>query len=198
MDMKRTMQPRRYRIIGIVLSVGFAIAITWKFAFSTYHFATVHEGVLYRDGVHTIREFKIAVRKAKPKTVVRLIDEAEQKIEPSISESVYCQEHGIAILDLPIKLGGWPMPEQVNAFLNLVTDPNRQPVLVHCAQGVRRTGMMVAAYQESILGYDTARAKSEILTFGHSPRTIGDVMRFIDVYDPKARTLPTTLPVGKE
>ena len=174
------------------------VAITWKLAFSAYHFGIVHKGVLYRDGVHTVREFEVAVRKAKPRTVVRLIDETEAKNEPFLSEKAYCREQKIALIELPIKLGGWPMPGQVDAFLNIVTDPNRQPVIVHCAQGVRRTGMMVAAYQESILGYDTVRAKSEILTFGHSPRTIGDVMKFIDVYDSKTRSLPVTLPNGNE
>ena len=58
--------------------------------------------------------------------------------------------------------------------------------------------MMVAAYQESILGYNAEQAKSAMLRFGHGQRTVGDVMKFIDEYDPKARTLPTTLPMGKE
>ena len=72
------------------------------------------------------------------------------------------------------------------------------PFTVHCAQGVRRTGMMVAAYQESVLGYDRERAKREILTFGHSERSIGDVKRFIDVYDPVKREVTEELPQSKE
>ena len=187
-----------YWILAIAISLSLAGAYVWKTKYAAYHFAIVDEGVLYRDGVRTIREFGIAVRKAKPKTIVRLIDEAEQQTEPFVSEMAYCKAHAITVVELPIKLGGWPMSEQVDAFLNIATDPNRQPVIVHCAQGVRRTGMMVAAYQRSILGHDVARAKTEMLTFGHSQRTVGDVMKFIDVYDPKQRTLPTTLPVGKE
>ena len=185
-------------MIAVAAVLSLAGICVWKFAFDAYHFATVHEGVLYRDGIRTIREFEIAVRKAKPRTIVRLIDAAEQNTEPFVSEMAYCNAHAITVVELPIKLGGWPMSEQVDAFLNIATDPDRQPVIVHCAQGVRRTGMMVAAYQQSILGHDVARAKKEMLTFGHSQRTVGDVMKFIDVYDPKQRTLPTTLPVGKE
>jgi Mn-dependent DtxR family transcriptional regulator len=49
--------------------------------------------------------------------------------------------------------------------------------------------MMVAAFQESVLGYDKQRAKSEILAFGHSENTINDIRRFIDAYDPKSRTI---------
>ena len=180
---------------AIVVILGVFIWLKW---FNAYHYAVVQKGVLYRDGVRTMSEFKIAIRRAKPRTIVRLIDPTERAKEPFVSEADHCKSAGVAIVELPIPLGGWPTPEQVDAFLNIATDPARQPVLVHCAQGVRRTGMMVAAYQESVLGYDAERAKSAMLTFGHSQRTIGDVMKFIDVYDPKHRTLPTTMAVGKE
>ena len=182
-------------IAALLLIVGI---IAWRRYFMTYHLVAVADGILYRDGVRSAREFETAARKAKPKTIVRLIDENERLQEPFISEANYCQANGIDIIELPIRLGGWPRPDQVDEFLKIAADPRRQPVLVHCAQGVRRTGMMVAAYQESVLGYDRAKAKAAILSFGHSQRTIGDVTKFIDLYDPKQRTLPTTLPVGKE
>ncbi len=47
--------------------------------------------------------------------------------------------------------------------------------------------MMVAAYQMSVMGYDKQRAKSELQTFGHSRRTVGDIEKFIDLYDPQTR-----------
>ena len=43
--------------------------------FDTYHLKTVQEGVLYRDGVQSIHEFKTAVNRVKPRTVVCLVDE---------------------------------------------------------------------------------------------------------------------------
>ena len=73
-----------------------------------------------------------------------------------------------------------------------------QPVLVHCAQGVRRTGMMVAAYQRSVLNYDKDRTTAEMKTFGHSQRMIGDVTRFIDTYDPKTEQMTTEMPLSRE
>ena len=64
---------------------------------------------------------------------------------------------------------------------------------MHCAQGVRRTAMMVAAFQESVLGYDKQQARDAILTFGHSDKTVDDIRRFIDAYDPKSRTVSDQL-----
>ena len=58
--------------------------------------------------------------------------------------------------------------------------------------------MMVAAYQESVLGYDKEKTKAAILTFGHSDKTINDIKRFIDGYDPKMKTVAIQLATGKE
>jgi protein tyrosine/serine phosphatase len=182
-------------VVIIVLAAGFWV--WWGFV-ATYHFAAVHSGVLYRDGNRSMREFRNATRKVKVKTVIMLADEKEVQAEPFLSELDFCRGEGISVVRIPIKLGGWPSPDQVEQFLGTVTDKNNQPVLLHCAQGVRRTGMLVAAYQESILGYDDARAKEAMLTFGHSERTVNDVKRFIDTYDPKSRAMTAELPVSSE
>jgi hypothetical protein len=58
--------------------------------------------------------------------------------------------------------------------------------------------MLVAAYQMSVLDWDRERTKAAILRFGHSDRTVNDVKKFIDVYDPVAMTVPEGLPMGKE
>ena len=43
------------------------------------------------------------------------------------------------------------------------------------------------------MGYDKERAKDAILRFGHSDRTVNDVKRFIDGYDPATDAVPETL-----
>jgi tyrosine-protein phosphatase SIW14 len=183
-------------ISATILAV--ACLLIWRYRFETYHLATVQDGVLYRDGVRSRREFRTMAERVKPKTIVSLVDDREMTSEPFVSEMAYCQANGITVIRVPITLGGWPDGEQVRQFLDVVNDPKNQPVVVHCAQGVRRTGMMVAAYQESVLGFDKAKAKDAMLTFGHSQRTVGDVQRFIDVYDPKERTMTEKLALSQE
>jgi protein tyrosine phosphatase (PTP) superfamily phosphohydrolase (DUF442 family) len=106
--------------------------------------------------------------------------------------------HGVTLERIPVKLGGWPTKADVEKFLEIVKDKERQPVLVHCAQGVRRTGMMVAAYEEAVMGMSDEQAKANILTFGHSDRTANDVRRFIDGYDPRTGAVPEGMAVGEE
>ena len=189
---------RKMWLIPLIAVVAIAAFCIWWFRYDTYHFAAVADGVLYRDGVRSQRTFENTARRARFKTIVRLIDLNEQQTEPFIGEAAWCKANGVEIIEIPIRLGGWPTAEQVSRFLSVAADRSHQPVLLHCAQGVRRTGMMVAAYQESVQGFDKDRAKSAILRFGHSDRSIGDVKKFIDLYDPTTKAVPENLPMGKE
>jgi protein-tyrosine phosphatase len=187
-------------IVAVLLLVGAAGGwIYWTQ--STYHLETVQAGVLYRCGLQSFREFETAVARVKPKTIVSLIDDRElaDPDKPQFKREIDTfHTGGIHVVRDPVPLGGWPDKDQIDQFLAVVQDPAQQPVLVHCAQGVRRTGMMIAAYQMSVLGYDKAKAKASVLTFGHSERTANDVNRFIDAYDPQTRRMATTLPSSQE
>ena len=186
-------------VVLVALTAGGAYA--WQCYLSTYHLATVQEHALYRDGNQSPCQFETAIRKVQPKTVVSLIDDNELADEnkPQFqAEAEFLQKKGVRLERIPVKLGGWPTKADVQRFLQVASDPDKQPVLVHCAQGVRRTGMMVAAYQMKQLGYDRERAKSEILDFGHSDRTTGDVKKFIDGYDPATGNVPENLMPSNE
>jgi protein tyrosine/serine phosphatase len=190
------------KIIGPIIIIAAILAaagwwIFWTY-FDTYHLATVKEGVLYRDGVRTLRQFDLAARKTHVKTIVSLVDDREITQEPFKDELAYCKEHGIDVIRIPITLGGWPEGDQIDKFLSIANDPARQPVLVHCAQGVRRTGMMVAAYEMSVLKLDKTQALDAMQSFGHSERTTGDIKRFIETYDPDAKQMTQALPHSVE
>ena len=184
--------------LGVVLLIALAMGgmYFWRCHVSTYHLATVDPGVLYRDGNQSPCQFETAVRKVQPRTVVSLVDDNEvsDPEKPQFEvEAEFLQDRGVKLERIPVKLGGWPTKADVDRFLQVVKEPANQPVLVHCAQGVRRTGFMVAAYQMSQMGYDKERARDAILRFGHSDLTANDVKRFIDGYDPATGHVPDNL-----
>jgi protein tyrosine phosphatase (PTP) superfamily phosphohydrolase (DUF442 family) len=195
-------QPKRSRrILSLLLGTAALLVIAaaslklWQ-NHRAYHLATVQEGVLYRDGAKSESQLAAALDEVRPRTVVSLVDAAEQS-DPSkpqfAQESKLCYSRGIKLRRIEVRLGGWPSSENIREFLDIVNDHQNRPVLVHCAQGVRRTAFFVAAYQESVLGYDKEKAKDAILTFGHSDDTINDIRRFIDGYDPKTQSVSPDL-----
>ncbi len=191
--------PHKAVIILVILVVAAAIGF-WIYRSRTYHFREVAKGVLYRDGLRNANEFANACRNGRIRCVISLVSDPEitsPRFAPAISA---CQSRGIRTLRIPVALGGWPTTADLHQFFTLVSDSSNQPALVHCREGVRRTGMMVAAYQMSVLGWSKQQTKAAIVTFGHSRRSIGDIEHFIDLYDPAARsiTYPTTMPRGDE
>lgn len=184
----------------VLLSTVIATAVVWHNS-RTYHLATVQDGVLYRDGLKSAAQFDATLNRVHPKTVVSLIDEHElaDPHKPQLAaEAAICSAHGVALDRIPVTLGGWPTSDEIRSFLAIVQDPKNQPVLVHCAQGVRRTGIFVAAYEESVLGWDKDKTKAAIQSFGHGQDTVRDIKRFIDGYDPKSETVPGDLGKGSE
>jgi protein tyrosine/serine phosphatase len=197
---------RKPRSLARVIFIAFAIALGAT-AFvvyqkqHTYHLATVQEGVLYRDGLKSPTQFATTLDRVHPRTVVSLIDDKEfiDRDKPQLgAESQLCESRGIKLDRIPVPLGGWPSSDDVREFLKIVSDKQNQPVLVHCAQGVRRTAFFVAAYQESVLGYDKSKTKAAVLSFGHHGGTIDQINKFIDGYDPQTQTVPADLGTGSE
>jgi protein tyrosine phosphatase (PTP) superfamily phosphohydrolase (DUF442 family) len=62
-----------------------------------------------------------------------------------------------------IYMKAWhPERKEVVRFLQIVTDPKRTPVLVHCQHGADRTGAMTAAYRIVVQGWSKEEAVREM------------------------------------
>lgn len=185
----------------MTVMIGGTFGVYWYNNIQTYHLAPVQIGVLYRDGNRDLREFKHTIAFTGVKTVVSLIDDKELA-DPNkpqfLQETNFCTGKQLQYIRIPVPLGGWPKSEDLKTFIAIVSNPANQPVLVHCAQGVRRTGMFVAAYQMSVMRESPDKVKNEILSFGHRSEDLDDVRKFVDLYVPGEMMLPTTMPVGKE
>jgi protein tyrosine phosphatase (PTP) superfamily phosphohydrolase (DUF442 family) len=182
----------RWTLWVLVAALIAAVAGAYFTWFATYHFVIVDKGKLYRDGNRGIREFRNAVRQSGARTVISIVDDTEVQAPEFRDEEAYLAQHGIEYVRIPIRKGRYPTNEQLKQFLAIASDPVKQPVLYHDNEGIRRAGMMMAAYQESVLGYDDARAKAAIQRFGHSDRTLNDVVRFIEGYDGRTREVVLT------
>ena len=59
-------------------------------------------------------------------------------------------------------------PEEIEAvrFLQIVTNPKRTPVLVHCQHGADRTGTLCALYRVAVQGWEKQQALEEMTKGG--------------------------------
>lgn len=155
----------------------------------TYHFAEIDPGRFYRDGCRNPYQIARSVRRGRIKTIISLIGDDEvvsARFAPALAA---CRSAGAQTLRVPIVLGGWPTTENIDQFLKIVRDPANLPALIHCREGVRRTGMMASVYRMCVLGYDKNTTRSLVETFGHSQRTVTDIARFIELFDPATASI---------
>ena len=168
----------------------------WQFV-QTYHFKVVQDGVLYRDGLQDMRRYQNSYRRFPFKAVVNIQSDdnlAGKYHDLVMQEQAFCAKNGVQWIHLPIKERTPPTREQIEEFLKIVDDPANQPVLVHCSQGIVRTGMMTAVWQLERMGYDNQRAVEEITRFGHSSDPV--VNDFVAHYKPSshAEKIPESKP----
>jgi protein tyrosine phosphatase (PTP) superfamily phosphohydrolase (DUF442 family) len=66
-----------------------------------------------------------------------------------------------------IYMKAWhPEEEETVRFLQIVTNPKRSPVLVHCQHGADRTGTMCALYRVAVQGWSKEEALKEMAQGG--------------------------------
>ena len=72
-----------------------------------------------------------------------------------------------------IYMKAWhPEEKEVVRFLQIVNNPKRTPVLVHCQHGADRTGTMVSLYRVAVQGWSKEQAIEEMSKGGYGFHTI--------------------------
>jgi protein tyrosine phosphatase (PTP) superfamily phosphohydrolase (DUF442 family) len=136
--------------IGIVLATLIGISVGGWLAVDHYrktvvwdHFDMVKPGILYRSGQMSDPQLRDAIRKLGLRTVVSFL-------RPGASvdhERQVCKQLGVDFVNLPMTGDGFGDEDQFREVLKACDDPDRRPVLVHCARGTCRTGAAVALYR---------------------------------------------------
>jgi protein tyrosine phosphatase (PTP) superfamily phosphohydrolase (DUF442 family) len=111
---------------------------------------------LYR-GAQPTKEGMQQLKKLGIKTIVNLRSFHSDRAE--IGDTGLSYEH--------IYMKTWHAEDkEVVRFLNIVTDPNRTPVFVHCRRGADRTGTMCAIYRVAVQNWRKDEAIEEMVKGG--------------------------------
>jgi protein tyrosine phosphatase (PTP) superfamily phosphohydrolase (DUF442 family) len=138
----------RKRLLGLIIlaSVGLAswlIRLDHQNRLIWDHWDVVKDGILYRSGQLTPSQLTEAVRRFGIRTVVNLQLGGREMEE----ERARARELEIGFVNLPMPGDGFGEESQFRKVLEVIDDPARRPVLVHCARGTCRTGSAVALYR---------------------------------------------------
>lgn len=99
---------------------------------------------------------------------------------------------GIAVVAIPMHAfldSDPPTDEDVRRFFDVVLDPARRPVFVHCAQGKDRTGTMCALYRMEVQGWTPELAYEEMREFGFHEH-YRDLRDYVLAYRPRGFAPP--------
>lgn len=96
-----------------------------------------------------------------------------------------------------IRMKAWrPTEAEVVRFLQIVCNPKRQPVLVHCQHGADRTGAMCALYRVLVQGWSKEEALREMRQGGYGFHAVfAHLSKFIDSVDVESVRRRAGLPV---
>ena len=141
--------------IGFVV-VGLLItgALVANYKLSPYHFGVVEEGVLYRSGILRAANFEKVIKEKGIKTVVVLPSKIARDPKPEwyLRQKADCARLGVTQVDMPMRSETPPSEAQIAEWIGLLEDKAAQPILVHCANGVVRTGELVAIFELEFKG----------------------------------------------
>ncbi|MCP4003538.1 MAG: dual specificity protein phosphatase family protein [bacterium] len=121
-----------------------------------YNFGEVHEGQIYRSGQPSPLFLRWLVSKRGVRTLINLRGRT-----PGF-ESAFAAHHGLRLYSFNLSASRPPSQDDVERFLRIVRDPANHPLLVHCRNGVDRTGYMVGLVRTTDDGWTVERATNEM------------------------------------
>lgn len=138
-----------------------------------HNFHVAEPGALYRCGQPRVRELDWIRREHGLRTIVCARGGTRHPLRGRWfrKEQRFCQTHGIALAHMKFSNTATPPDGLFDRYLALVADPANHPVLVHCEQGIHRTGVLVAIYRIRVQGWERGRALDEMRRLGFDQET---------------------------
>ncbi len=149
--------PRRWVALGLCLGILVSGAGCARLL---YNFGTVEQGRIYRAAQPSPLFLRWLVSRHEIRTLVNLRRGRMQGFE-----SAFAARHGLRLFSFDLSASRPPTEAQVARFLEILRDPQNYPLVVHCRNGVDRTGYMLGIYRVEVGGWDADRATREMNRF---------------------------------
>ena len=100
--------------------------------------------------------------------VKTIVDLRGEGISEAVEQKMV-KNNGMNFLSLPLNGHLAPTPDQIAKALEILNDPAKWPVFVHCRRGADRTGTIMACYRIAHDHWDNQKALEEAKSFDMDP-----------------------------
>lgn len=126
------------------------------------NFHTVEEGRIYRSARPDQHGLEDAIREKKIRTIISFEDD-----RPAIEKERKIAENlGVRFISKPLHHDWVQSHEYITGIVDQMCDPKHQPVLVHCALGMDRTGMVIGVHRVLRQKWKKDDAFKEMMAYG--------------------------------
>jgi tyrosine-protein phosphatase SIW14 len=149
------------------LAFSFALMFNAPAHADLKRFVHVAPGIFRADQPDTQEDYQ-TLKDLGVKTIINLRNESSwQKKEAKIASAM-----GFEYRRYPMNAWQYPSDKYVNAILDDLTNPNLQPVFVHCQHGKDRTGLIVGLYRVRFEKWKPSDAYAEMRSLGFDPKNV--------------------------
>jgi protein tyrosine phosphatase (PTP) superfamily phosphohydrolase (DUF442 family) len=145
------------------------------YLYKNSNFHVLAPGKAYRSAQMSKGLLKQKIHELGIKTILNL-READNSADWYRDEKAVAASHGVQHVDFPLSEYDSVAPDKLQKISQFLRDAPK-PVLIHCAAGADRTGLVSAIYRLKVEGVDPEMSYKELsIWYGHVPLLRGRVV----------------------
>ena len=155
------------------------------------HLATHDEGLVYRAAWLEPDVLDEVIEKYQIRAVVNLCNPGEMGEPRWEGERKAVTNAGARLIELPMTLNVEAEDPTISDHLEVLSDPNNYPMLVHCQHGVTRTAKFLSLYDIKYRGLSAEDSLARQPLFGRDDHNV-NVRAFVKNFDKEYNKLYPT------
>ncbi len=178
MKARKQKTPREIVVSWLIIFAVVTVAVTpiiWtkciKYQILPKNFGPVIEGRIYRSGQNHARVLGELCDDLELNTIIDLGGEGcEEPENPrTVEQRQTAADKGVTRYSFRLPGDGRGDPNKWAAVLRIMSDPENEPMLVHCSAGAQRTTTAILLYQLVVEGKPIQETYPESFNFKHKP-----------------------------
>ncbi len=165
---------RRAWILGFLL-LAFALCggLAYRHHKRYKHLAIHDPGMIYRSAWLDADVFREVIEQYQIRTVLNLCEPDELGAERCVDQRKAVRGSGARLVELPMPAATIdPADPAVQPFVDLLSNPETYPLLVHCQHGVTRTAKVLVMYDILFRGATAERSIAAMPLFGRDTYSV--------------------------